>query len=195
MCASCYLSLSLSLSLSFSLYHSLSLSHTFHTCTLSLVLYPLSFSLFLPFPFCIQTKHIVVIASFSSNQFCSILFVAYVAYSAAIHKTGIKAIIKGTDPLLERVLDLCPLIRAGPQPPFWLGNRHMQFIPWMGQNEFFRGSMNFETHDFTVTDCVVKGDSEKGGLDCVQDPSMDQVITIDVFPGFDVSTRTRRLLE
>ena len=116
--------------------------------------------------------------SFTATQLCSCLYVTYLAYLIATHKTGIDKIIIGTDPSMLAVLSMCPLINSGPHPPFFLNNRHMQFIPWMLQNEFHRGSIPFETHNLTVHDCLVKT------LGCVPDPSFDEEISIDVFPPF-----------
>jgi len=77
--------------------------------------------------------------AFGTNTIISTLYVAYLAYLASTHKTGIAQIISGTDPKLQQVLSLAPLISQGPNPAFFLGNRHIQFIPWMTQNEFVSG--------------------------------------------------------
>jgi predicted alpha/beta-fold hydrolase len=121
-----------------------------------------------------------VIKQYSTNQICSFLYVAYLSYLIGNQKNGINQIIMGNDPLMERVLELCPLIQRGPHPPFYLNNRHMQFVPWMAQNEMFRGSIPFETHAFTVHDCI-----DKSVPNCESHASMDEEITLDVFPPFD----------
>jgi hypothetical protein len=77
------------------------------------------------------------------------LFVLYLSYLAGSGRSGLQQIIKGTDPKLNQLLDITPILRAGPSPPFWLSNRHIQFIPWMLQNELHRvgllgGSLNME---------------------------------------------------
>ena len=63
----------------------------------------------------------------------------------------------GSDPKLEQILALSPSILKGPSPPWMLQNRHMQFVPWMIQNEFHRGGIPFERHEFNVSACLDKG--------------------------------------
>jgi len=40
--------------------------------------------------------------------------------------------IPGKDPLLQKLLDACPILRQGPQPSFWFRNRHVQYSSFRG---------------------------------------------------------------
>ena len=70
---------------------------------------------------------------------------------------GLFDLIKGTDPKLDNILSSSPTMLRGPSPPWFLQNRHMQFAPWMLQNEFHRGSIPFERHELNVSGCIDKG--------------------------------------
>lgn len=96
---------------------------------------------------------------------------------------GLADLIKGKNPILDEVLRLVPSITEGPKPPLLLRNRHIQFIPWMLQNEIHRlGGIPFETLDVNVTDCISKIDNcQLGGPNSEH---MADTLTIDVFPPF-----------
>ncbi|GMI45740.1 hypothetical protein TrCOL_g13462 [Triparma columacea] len=96
---------------------------------------------------------------------------------------GLEDFIQGSDPKLEQILALSPSILKGPSPPWMLQNRHMQFVPWMIQNEFHRGGIPFERHEFNVSACL-----DKGVKDCVHDPSLNETISLDIFPPLDPSS-------
>ncbi|GMH67400.1 hypothetical protein TrRE_jg252 [Triparma retinervis] len=114
------------------------------------------------------------------------IFVGLAAYyfgSLYYNTGGLEDLIQGTDPKLEQILALSPSILRGPSPPWMLQNRHMQFVPWMIQNEFHRGGIPFERHEFNVSACL-----DKGEKDCVHDPSLNETISLDIFPPLDPSS-------
>lgn len=87
-------------------------------------------------------------------------------------------IIKGTDPFLQDLLELCPLIQRGPQPPFWLRNRHWQLAPWLFQNYIHAiPGIPYQRLEFNVTDCI-----DKSIPNCTTTDSMKDTITLDIFP-------------
>jgi len=89
-------------------------------------------------------------------------------------------LITGKDPRLQELLDECPLMKRGPQPPFWFRNRHVQLVPWMFQNFLHSWhGIPFQRFNFTVTDCI-----DKSTPNCIPDDSMNDTITLDVFPPF-----------
>jgi len=95
---------------------------------------------------------------------------------------GLADLIQGTDPRLNEILELVPSIRQGPSPPLLFRNRHIQFIPWLIQNEIHRQEgIPFQRIHVEVTDCPDKM------TDC--NPhlgrTMTDTITLDVFPPFD----------
>lgn len=97
---------------------------------------------------------------------------------------GLAFLIQGTDRRLNKILERVPLLRRGPSPPFWLQNRHIQFIPWLVQNEIHRvaQAIPFQRLQVPVTDCVNKVP------DCLQYPKnlqMNDTVTLDIFPSLD----------
>mmetsp|Transcript_48947 Transcript_48947/g.147447 ORF Transcript_48947/g.147447 Transcript_48947/m.147447 type:complete len:517 (-) Transcript_48947:123-1673(-) len=111
---------------------------------------------------------------------------AYCACYIYEHETshGLADLIHGTDPKLQSLLKRCPLMKRGPKPPVWFANRHIQFIPWILQNEMHKrdGAVQYQRHEFTVTDCV-----DKSVPDCTSHDSMNDTISLDVFPPFSLS--------
>lgn len=93
---------------------------------------------------------------------------------------GLADLIQGTDLRLNEILEKVPLIRQGPLPPFYFRNRHIQFIPWMIQNEIHRQEgISFQRIHVEVTDCHDKL------IDCRSaDLIMNDTITLDIFPPF-----------
>lgn len=88
--------------------------------------------------------------------------------------------ITGMEPRLQELLEECPIMKRGPQPSFWFRNRHVQLIPWMLQNAFHSlYGLPFQRIEFTVTDCV-----DKSIPGCSPDDSMNDTITLDIFPPF-----------
>ncbi|KAL3796693.1 hypothetical protein HJC23_009993 [Cyclotella cryptica] len=92
---------------------------------------------------------------------------------------GLVDLIQGTDPLLNEILARVPSIRQGPSPPIFLRNRHIQFIPWLIQNEIHRlQGIPFQRQYVDVSDCASK-------VDECHSPQMNDTITLDIFPPFD----------
>ena len=58
-------------------------------------------------------------------------------------------------------------------------NRHIQFIPWILQNELHKlgGGIPFQRLTHVVTDCL-----EKGSSPCLDDSLMTDTVTLDIFP-------------
>jgi len=105
---------------------------------------------------------------------------------------GLKQLLKGTDPMLNEILKRVPSIEKGPSAPLLFGNRHLQFVPWLIQNEIHRREeIPFQRISIEVTGCEDKTSSREDGfpfLDhntCVPSSRMNDIITIDVFPPFD----------
>jgi len=95
---------------------------------------------------------------------------------------GLFTLIKGTDPRLDEILKRVPAIREGPRAPWWLRNRHIQFIPWLLQNEWHRQQgIPFERIHVPVTDCYHKTTTPV--VDTCR-RVMNDTITLDVFPPF-----------
>jgi len=96
-------------------------------------------------------------------------------------RSGLHDLVYGKDPLMKTLLDKIPSLRRGPKPPFLWSNRHLQFFPWLLQNEMHRQEgMPFQRMDLEVTACLDKSTPE-----CIRDPLMNDTITLDVFPPFD----------
>lgn len=92
-------------------------------------------------------------------------------------------LVYGEDPKLTEVLALTPSLLRGPQPPLFLTNRHLQFIPWLIQNELHRvEGIPFQRLHLRVNACV---DKSHGTDHCERSPLMDDTVTLDVFPPFD----------
>lgn len=93
-------------------------------------------------------------------------------------KEGLADLILGTDTKLAEILERVPAIRLGPSPPLLVRNRHMQFIPWLIQNEIHRRwqGIPFQRIDVEVSDCEEKME------DCHVWDVMNDTIALDVFP-------------
>uniref|UniRef100_A0A7S1Y7G0 Serine aminopeptidase S33 domain-containing protein n=1 Tax=Grammatophora oceanica TaxID=210454 RepID=A0A7S1Y7G0_9STRA len=77
-------------------------------------------------------------------------------------------------------------ILQGPTPPRLFSNRHLQFLPWLIQNEIHRQEgIPFERHTVEVTSC--KEWLDEYDDECTPDPLMTDQVTLDVFPPFDAS--------
>ena len=88
---------------------------------------------------------------------------------------GLVDLIQGKDPLLNEILERVPSIRRGPSPPLLLRNRHVQFIPWMIQNEIHRiQGIPYQRVHVDVSDCISKH------KEC--HPTMNDTVTLDIFP-------------
>ena len=96
--------------------------------------------------------------------------------------SGLHDLIKGTDPLLNEILRLVPSIQKGPTPPLFFRNRHLQFIPWLIQNELHRlEGIPFQRIDIEVMACADKSE----GPDCIPSLHLNDTVTLDIFPPFD----------
>lgn len=99
---------------------------------------------------------------------------------------GLADLLQGTDPKLNEILERVPAIQRGPSPPILFRNRHVQFLPFMIQNEFHRlQGIPFQRLEVDVTDCLNK----LVGCDY---PVMNDTITLDVFPPFDETSEYSR---
>ena len=112
---------------------------------------------------------------------CSVAFLAY-QVSRSVRDSGLADLVKGTDPNLDEILRLAPSIARGPSPPLLLQNPHLQFAPWMLQNELHNGGIEFEEIYMNVTACLTK---EGGTEDCYRPESMMDRVRLDVFPPFN----------
>ena len=92
-------------------------------------------------------------------------------------------LVYGEDPKLYDVLAQSPSLLRGPQPPLLLTNRHLQFIPWLLQNEIHRiEGIPFQRLTLKVTACI---DKSQGTDHCERSSLMEDTVTLDVFPPFD----------
>ncbi len=120
--------------------------------------------------------------------------VAYAAYSlngtlfnVEGSGSGLTDLILGTDPKLERVLELAPSIKRGPQPPLFLSNRHLQFIPWMLQNEIFNGGaygIPYEQMTVTIGACERMDGAVTPLADGICQPHFNETLPLDIYPKF-----------
>jgi len=97
-------------------------------------------------------------------------------------QNGLADLILGTDSRLNEVLARVPDIQRGPQPPFWLRNRHIQFIPFLIQNEVHRvvHPIPFQRIAVPIADCHEKPCESHSSR-----RTMNDTVTLDVFPPFD----------
>ena len=94
-------------------------------------------------------------------------------------KEGLVDLIQGSDPLLNDILDRVPAIKQGPSPPWLLRNRHIQFIPFLVQNEIHRlQGIPYQRLHVHVSECINK-------MEGCHTPQMNDTVTLDVFPPFD----------
>lgn len=97
--------------------------------------------------------------------------------------SGLFDLVHGTDPLMDQLISKIPNLLRGPRPPLLFSNRHLQFIPWLIQNEIHRvQSIPFQRIEFSVSACL---DKSQGVENCIRSPVMNDTITLDVFPPFD----------
>ncbi|GMI05012.1 hypothetical protein TrLO_g2865 [Triparma laevis f. longispina] len=135
-----------------------------------------------------KKKRINTEALWSKRLALSVVFLGYVLRPLYIDKNGLSELIKGTDPKLDLLLKLAPAISRGPEPPLLLHNRHLQFAPWMIQNEFHNGDIPFQHHYFNVSGCLDKSMGDIGDArteSCNRPEDMTDEIRFDVFPPFD----------
>ena len=87
---------------------------------------------------------------------------------------------------LNEILSRVPAIQKGPSPPLLFRNRHVQFIPFLVQNEIHRlQGIPYQRIEVEVSDCVNKMEQ------CSQTHEMmNDTVTLDVFPPFNDSTNT-----
>jgi predicted alpha/beta-fold hydrolase len=108
---------------------------------------------------------------------------------------GLADLIQGPDPRLHEILKRVPLLQQGPRPPILFRNRHIQFIPWLIQNEIHRRQgIPYQRIQLHVSDCYDKATTSTAG-DADNDQyfstcpasqqTMNDTITLDVFPPFD----------
>ena len=101
---------------------------------------------------------------------------------------GLHDLVYGSDPRLQDILAKTPSLVRGPNPPFLLTNRHLQFIPWLIQNELHRvEGIPFQRLEMTVSACV---DKSQGTDHCERSPLMNDIVTLDVFPPFDTDNNS-----
>ena len=101
-------------------------------------------------------------------------------------------LIQGTDDRLQTILQLVPEIQRGPRPLFFWTNRHLQFIPWLIQNEIHqRPGIPYQRIHLPVTDCHDKFSCQgRCKSDLTVSPNCDSnhsqtmldTITLDIFP-------------
>lgn len=118
-------------------------------------------------------------SNFNYRPILAFAILANVLYPLTTTQYGLDDLIKGNDPKLNQILKLAPSILKGPRPPLLLQNRHLQFAPWIIQNELHKRGIPYERHYFSVKGCIDKSDPE-----CAYDPLMDDEITLDIFPPF-----------
>ena len=95
---------------------------------------------------------------------------------------GLYDIIHGTDyDKLHEIFQRVPKLLQGPKVPWFslISNRHLQFLPWLLQNELHLRyyPIPYQTVNVNVTDCL-----DKTIPNCVPHPLMDDIITLDIFP-------------
>mmetsp|Transcript_6273 Transcript_6273/g.13049 ORF Transcript_6273/g.13049 Transcript_6273/m.13049 type:complete len:482 (-) Transcript_6273:40-1485(-) len=112
---------------------------------------------------------------------CSVAFLAYQT-SQSLVKSGLADLVKGNDPKLDEILRLAPSITRGPSPPLGLSNAHLQFAPWMIQNEFHNGAIPFQEKYLNLTACL---DKTVDTATCYRPPNMTDEVRLDIFPPFD----------
>ena len=106
---------------------------------------------------------------------------------------GLHDLVHGVDPALQDVLAKTPSLMRGPRPPILFHNRHLQFIPWLIQNELHRvEGIPFQRLELEVSACV---DKTHGTDHCERSPLMTDTVTLDVFPPFDDGNSNTSLYE
>ncbi|CAB9520242.1 Alpha beta hydrolase [Seminavis robusta] len=109
------------------------------------------------------------------------------------HFSGLFDLIHGTDPQVQQVMDLMPSLLRGPKPPLLFANRHLQFLPWLIQNEIHRQEgIPYQRIPLQVTACLDKSTTATvSSSKCDHRPAfLNETITLDVFPPFDTTTDT-----
>jgi len=109
------------------------------------------------------------------------IFVGYILFVSLLESgSGLADFFHGQDvENISKILRLAPTIRKGPTVPIWFQNRHIQFIPWLVQNELHKigGGIPYERIEFSVTDCI-----KKTSKNCEQVDVMNDTVTLDIFP-------------
>jgi predicted alpha/beta-fold hydrolase len=106
--------------------------------------------------------------------------------SASTYTDGFFDLIHGTDPKIVELMRQMPSLLHGPKPPLIFANRHLQFIPWLIQNELHRlEGIPYQRIHLQVTACL---DKSQGTHNCIRDSLMDDTITLDVFPPLNTTS-------
>jgi hypothetical protein len=92
--------------------------------------------------------------NFQLLSIVTVVTLAAFVQEEASQSHGLHELIKGGDPKLSILLEKCTILQRGPRPFPGLSNRHLQFLPWMIQNALHDGQIQFERHEFVVTDCL-----------------------------------------
>jgi hypothetical protein len=95
--------------------------------------------------------------SHKPSQWAFAIIVAWSLHNL-FQKSRKPTIIKGKRKQIEKILKMCPILQRGPRPPAFFTNCHLQFVPWIIQNELHRTvfAIKYERLIVTVTDTVVK---------------------------------------
>jgi predicted alpha/beta-fold hydrolase len=107
--------------------------------------------------------------------------------SLTFYDDGLFDLVTGQDAKLQEVLaKMSPSLLRGPRPPWLFANRHLQFLPWLLQNEVHRlEEIPFQTIQINVTACADKGARDKEYCHAHASLQMTDTVTIDVFPPFE----------
>lgn len=114
--------------------------------------------------------------------------VLFLATEVALSKgdDGLADWIQGKDPKLNDLIQQTPYLRQGPSPPWFLRNRHLQFLPFLIQNEIHRREgIPFQREHVKVSnlpDKMLQKDENA--------TSFTDTITIDIFPPFHENETT-----
>ena len=95
---------------------------------------------------------------------------------------GLYDLIHGTEyDKLHEIFQRVPKLLQGPKVPWFslISNRHLQFVPWLIQNEIHLRyyPVPYQTVTVNVTDCL-----DKTIPNCQAHPLMEDSITLDIFP-------------
>lgn len=123
----------------------------------------------------------VLITKTTKTTAVLVLLLAYGLYPllTTTNNGGIADLIRGTDPLLDNIIQKMPSLSKGPLPPIFLHNKHLQFIPFLLQNEYHRiQGIPYQRLELEVTACLDKSE----GRHCLPSPLMNDTISLDIFP-------------
>ena len=96
---------------------------------------------------------------------------------------GLYDFIMGNDMNLYHIINQMPDLLRGPKPPILFRNRHLQFIPWLLQNEYHRiRGIPFQQVKLPVMACVVQTTTPTTKNNCTPSPQMTDIVTLDIFP-------------